>query len=92
MNIYTHTLSLSHTHTVGGSLGKDKDELIKLLSYVMPLLPKDKPNHLLGIADSESLNLKSMLIFTQSSHNKSNFYSTISSRSLTPSPLISKVC
>eukprot|EP00802_Teleaulax_amphioxeia_P013757 Tamp_13811.p1 GENE.Tamp_13811~~Tamp_13811.p1 ORF type:complete len:267 (+),score=29.75 Tamp_13811:851-1651(+) len=40
---------------VGGSLGKDKDELINLLSFVMPRLPQDKPNHLLGIADSESI-------------------------------------
>lgn len=35
-------------YCIGGSLGKDKDELIKLLEYVMPRIPQDKPNHLLG--------------------------------------------
>lgn len=40
---------------VGGSLGKDRDELIKLLEFVMPRLPKHKPNHLLGIADTGSI-------------------------------------
>ena len=42
-------------YAVGGSLGKDKDELIDLLAFVMPRLPQDKPNHLLGIADGESI-------------------------------------
>jgi len=40
---------------VGGALGKDRDELIKLLEFVMPRLPESKPNHLLGIADLESI-------------------------------------
>lgn len=42
-------------YAVGGSLGKNRDELFQLLSFVMPLLPKDKPNHLLGIADIDSI-------------------------------------
>ncbi len=40
---------------VGGSMGKTKPEMFDLLSYVFPLLPKDKPNHLLGIGDLESI-------------------------------------
>ncbi|KAK4537433.1 hypothetical protein CDCA_CDCA12G3458 [Cyanidium caldarium] len=40
---------------IGGSLGKDRQELIALLQFLMPLLPADKPNHLLGIADMESI-------------------------------------
>lgn len=40
---------------IGGSLGKTKPEMIAMLSEVYPLLPEDKPNHLLGIGDLESL-------------------------------------
>lgn len=40
---------------IGGSLGKNRDELLKLLRFLMPLLPKDRPNHLLGIADVDSI-------------------------------------
>jgi len=40
---------------VGGSLGKDRKELIELLHFTMPLIPREKPVHLLGIADLESL-------------------------------------
>lgn len=40
---------------VGGSLGKTKQEMFELLTFTMPLLPIDKPNHLLGIGDLESL-------------------------------------
>ena len=39
---------------IGGSLGKDRAEMLELLEYLMPLVPGDKPNHLLGIADPES--------------------------------------
>ena len=39
---------------VGGSLGKDRQEMLDMLSWLMPLLPRNKPNHLLGIADPES--------------------------------------
>lgn len=40
---------------IGGSLGKNREELFELLQFVMPRLPRDKPNHLLGIADVESI-------------------------------------
>ena len=40
---------------VGGSLGRDSAEMIDLLEFVMPLLPRAKPNHLLGIADPASV-------------------------------------
>lgn len=40
---------------IGGSLGKNRDELFELLRFLMPLLPREKPNHLLGIADEESI-------------------------------------
>ncbi len=40
---------------IGGSMGKTKPEMFKMLSSLMPHIPHDKPNHLLGIADLESL-------------------------------------
>jgi queuine tRNA-ribosyltransferase len=40
---------------VGGSLGKTREQMFEMLSYTMPRLPIDKPNHLLGIGDLESL-------------------------------------
>ncbi len=42
-------------HAIGGSLGKDVPEMIGMLSALMPLIPTDKPNHLLGIGDLQSL-------------------------------------
>lgn len=36
---------------VGGSVGKNHDEMIAMLGYTLPQLPEDKPNHLLGIGD-----------------------------------------
>jgi len=39
---------------IGGSLGKDRVEMLELLAFLMPKLPETKPNHLLGIADPES--------------------------------------
>ncbi|MBA3238351.1 MAG: tRNA-guanosine(34) transglycosylase [Parachlamydiaceae bacterium] len=41
--------------SIGGSVGKNKDEMHELLSYTMPLLPPEKPNHLLGIGDLTSI-------------------------------------
>jgi queuine tRNA-ribosyltransferase len=41
---------------VGGSLGKTREQMFDLLKYVMPQLPTDKPNHLLGIGDLDSIN------------------------------------
>lgn len=40
---------------IGGSVGKNRAEMLELLRTTMPLLPKEKPNHLLGIGDLESL-------------------------------------
>ena len=41
---------------IGGSLGKNRDELIELLSYVVPRVNETgKPNHVLGIGDVESV-------------------------------------
>ena len=42
-------------YAIGGSLGKDRDELIEVLEFLMPMVPTHKPNHLLGIADLESI-------------------------------------
>ena len=40
---------------IGGSMGKTKEQMVEMLSFTMPLLPEDKPNHLLGIGDLESI-------------------------------------
>lgn len=40
---------------IGGSMGKTKGEMIGMLSHLLPLLPTEKPNHLLGIGDLESI-------------------------------------
>jgi queuine tRNA-ribosyltransferase len=36
-------------------MGKTKREMLEMLSLMMPLLPREKPNHLLGIGDLESI-------------------------------------
>lgn len=40
---------------IGGSVGKNREEMIEMLSYTLPNLPNDKPNHLLGIGDLPSI-------------------------------------
>ncbi len=40
---------------IGGSLGKHKPEMVGMLKHLLPQLPSEKPNHLLGIGDLESL-------------------------------------
>lgn len=42
-------------HAIGGSIGKNRQEMFDMLQFVMPLLPDDKPNHLLGIGDLASI-------------------------------------
>lgn len=47
-------------HAIGGSLGNGREELKELLTWMMPLLDqgeyrRNKPRHLLGIADEESI-------------------------------------
>lgn len=40
---------------IGGSVGKNKKELEELIRFTAPLLPQEKPIHLLGIGDLPSL-------------------------------------
>ncbi len=40
---------------IGGSVGKNKKEMFEMLSFTLPHLPLENPNHLLGIGDLESL-------------------------------------
>ncbi|KDD75152.1 queuine tRNA-ribosyltransferase, partial [Helicosporidium sp. ATCC 50920] len=40
---------------VGGSMGKDRDDVAWILEKITPMLPEDKPRHVLGIADPKSL-------------------------------------
>lgn len=42
-------------HAIGGSMGKNREEMIDMLTHMMPYLPEDKPNHLLGIGDLASI-------------------------------------
>nr|MBP7854431.1 tRNA-guanine transglycosylase [Candidatus Babeliales bacterium] len=42
-------------YAIGGSVGKNRAEMITMLQYTVPMLPEDKPNHLLGIADLPSI-------------------------------------
>lgn len=36
---------------IGGSLGRSKEDMHRVLEWTIPLLPSDKPRHLLGIGD-----------------------------------------
>ncbi len=40
---------------IGGSMGKSKKEMHDILNWVVPLLPPDKPRHLLGIGVVEDI-------------------------------------
>jgi queuine tRNA-ribosyltransferase len=40
---------------IGGSVGKTKVEMLEMLKLMLPRLPEEKPNHLLGIGDLDSL-------------------------------------
>lgn len=42
---------------IGGSVGKNRQEMAEMLAFLMPQLPDDKPTHLLGIGDPASLEL-----------------------------------
>jgi queuine tRNA-ribosyltransferase len=42
-------------YALGGSLGKTRSQLFDILDWTLPLLDPTKPNHLLGIADLESI-------------------------------------
>lgn len=40
---------------IGGSIGKNHQEMFNLLDFTVPRLPAEKPNHLLGIGDLASV-------------------------------------
>jgi queuine tRNA-ribosyltransferase len=40
---------------IGGSLGKSKKDIIKVLNWTIPLLDKNKPRHLLGIGEVDDI-------------------------------------
>lgn len=42
-------------YAIGGSLGKTRSELFQVLGYTTPRLDGEKPTHLLGIGDLESI-------------------------------------
>jgi queuine tRNA-ribosyltransferase len=42
---------------IGGSIGKNRKEMIDMLENMMKCLPKNAPNHLLGIGDISSIGL-----------------------------------
>lgn len=42
-------------YAIGGSVGKDRDDMLSLIKDIMPFIPEDKPNHLLGIGDLKSI-------------------------------------
>jgi queuine tRNA-ribosyltransferase len=45
---------------IGGSLGKSKSDMYDILDWTIPILPEDKPRHLLGIGEVEDLFKASM--------------------------------
>lgn len=40
---------------IGGSLGKSKQDMYNILDWSLPILPEEKPRHLLGIGEVEDL-------------------------------------
>ncbi len=40
---------------IGGSLGKSKNDMYDILDWSLPILPENKPRHLLGIGEVEDL-------------------------------------
>jgi queuine tRNA-ribosyltransferase len=44
-------------YAIGGSVGKNLNEMLEMLKFTMKKIPSDKPNHLLGIGDIKSLDL-----------------------------------
>jgi len=40
---------------IGGSLGRSKDEMLRVLDWTVPLLPNDRPRHLLGIGEIDDI-------------------------------------
>jgi queuine tRNA-ribosyltransferase len=44
-----------HGFAIGGSLGRSKDEMLRVLDWTVPLLPEDRSRHLLGIGEIEDI-------------------------------------
>ena len=42
-------------YAIGGSLGRSKEQMCQVLEWAIPLLPQDKPRHLLGIGEIEDI-------------------------------------
>jgi queuine tRNA-ribosyltransferase/7-cyano-7-deazaguanine tRNA-ribosyltransferase len=42
-------------YAIGGSLGESTKEMHQVLEWTIPLLPQDRPRHLLGIGDIENI-------------------------------------
>ncbi len=42
-------------YAIGGSLGRSKEQMYQVLEWAIPLLPQDKPRHLLGIGEIEDI-------------------------------------
>jgi queuine tRNA-ribosyltransferase/7-cyano-7-deazaguanine tRNA-ribosyltransferase len=42
-------------YAIGGSLGKSKEDMYRVLDWTTPLLPDSKPRHLLGIGEVEDI-------------------------------------
>ncbi|MBW1678849.1 MAG: tRNA guanosine(34) transglycosylase Tgt [Deltaproteobacteria bacterium] len=42
-------------YAIGGSLGRSKDDMYRVLEWTIPFLPQDKPRHLLGIGTIEDI-------------------------------------
>jgi queuine tRNA-ribosyltransferase len=42
-------------YAIGGSFGKNKKEMMEMLEFTIKKIPKEKPNHLLGIGDVSSI-------------------------------------
>ncbi|MFA5074823.1 MAG: tRNA guanosine(34) transglycosylase Tgt [Candidatus Babeliales bacterium] len=42
-------------YAIGGSVGQNRQEMFEMLEFLMPQIPEDKPNHLLGIGDLDSI-------------------------------------
>jgi queuine tRNA-ribosyltransferase len=44
-------------YAIGGSVGKNLNEMLEMLKFTIKKIPSDKPNHLLGIGDITSLDI-----------------------------------
>ncbi len=42
-------------YAIGGSLGRSKEEMYRVLEWTIPILPPEKPRHLLGIGEVQDI-------------------------------------